>query len=126
MKKTLFLLALSSSLLSFSPFSGIDDIISSLGRGGAPALSRYFDDNVEMTILERGGRYSKDQAQMVLRDFFNTHPVLGFEISQKTDSGERQYCSGKLMTSKGHYKTSIIVSVRNQRPLITEIRIEKN
>lgn len=125
MKKTLFLLFFCSSLLSFSPFSGIDDIITSLGRGGTPALARYFDDNIEMTILDRAGRYSKDQAQMVLRDFFNSHPVLGFEISQKSENGERQYCSGKLMTSKGHFKTSIIVRVRNQRPRITEIRIEK-
>ena len=125
MKKALFLLAFFASLTSFSPFSGIDDVIASLGKGGASALSRYFNDNIEMVILERTGSYSRSQAQMVLRDFFNMHPVLGFQISQKTDSGERQYCTGKLMTSKGQFKTSIIIRVRDQRPLITEIRIEK-
>ena len=125
MKKASLLLFLCSGFLSFRPFSGIDDIIASLGKGGASALSRYFDDNIEMGILERSGSYSKSQAQMVLREFFSAHPVLGFELSQKSDSGERQYCYGKLLTTKGQYKTSIVIRVRNQQSVITEIHIDK-
>lgn len=126
MKRTLFFTILCALSFSFRPSSGIDDVIISLGKGGASSLARYFDESIDMTIADRSGSYSKSQAQMVLRDFFNSHPVLGFEISQKGGSGDRQFCNGKLLTSKGNFRTSIQVRLRAGRPVIREIRIEKN
>jgi hypothetical protein len=100
-------------------------VIASLGRGGASAISKYFDENVDITILDKSNNYGKSQAKMVLYDFLNSHPVLGFEIIQKNSEGDRPYCVGRLLTGKGNFKTTLRVRMRGGRPYLQEIRIEK-
>lgn len=125
MKKIFTCLTFTALLVSFTSASGIDDVIRSLQNGGASAISRYFDENVDITLIERSNRYSKSQAQMVLRDFLNNHPVLGFELGRRGESAGREFCTGILKTTKGNFRATMVVRQRSGRSLLQEIRIEK-
>ena len=77
----------------------LDNIANGIRQGNSKEISKYFDDNVEITILDKASSYSKVQAEMVLRDFFSKNPVKSFEIVHRGTSGEGSfYGIGTLKT----------------------------
>ncbi len=75
-KYILLLLLLLISPYIFSQNQGEipNGISQALKTGNSKELVKYFNDNVEMVILDEEGIYSKTQAEMILKDFF-------FEVS---------------------------------------------
>lgn len=70
--KTIFSTALVGSLLLLSSFiqqSSIDEVINAMRSGNSAELSKYFDDNVDLTLPDKSDSYSKAQAQLIVRDF---------------------------------------------------------
>ncbi len=81
---------------SFAQSGNIDEVIGALRSGNASGLSKYFDDNVELTLPVKSDSYSKAQAQVILKDFFANNGVKGFELKHKGDSPGGHYCIGTL------------------------------
>ena len=52
---------------SFAQPSTIDDVIGAIRSGDADELSKYFDDNIELTLPVKSDSYSKAQAQVILK-----------------------------------------------------------
>jgi hypothetical protein len=74
-------------LASFTKQSGsIDEVIGALRVGNSTELSKYFDDNVELTLPDKSDSYSKAQAQLIVKDFFGNNGVKGFDLKHKGDS----------------------------------------
>lgn len=82
MQKILLFASLSLIVLasSFKPISGLDDVIKSLRAGNAQELAKYVDDNIVISLPDKSDSYSRSQAVMVLKDFFTTNGVKGFEV----------------------------------------------
>ena len=125
MKHLLTISILSSFFLFCTPLTGIDDVINSLKHGDLAELSGHLDESIQLSILEKSGSFSKGQAQMVLRDFFQSHPIRGYEIISKETAAGREQCTGFLLTSAGSFRTLIFMKYQSRRSLIKEIRIEK-
>ena len=71
--KTLFTSFLLGSLILLASFvqqSNIDEVIGALRSGNSSELSKYFDENVELTLPDKSDSYSKAQAQLIVKDFF--------------------------------------------------------
>ena len=85
MKRFFTLFSVLVIVSSFSMYAGIDEIINALKTGNANEIAKYFDNTVEITLPEKSNSYSKSQAEVVLRDFFNNSPVknLIFYIKEK-------------------------------------------
>src|SRR6476619_7390677 len=115
MKK--FLLLYSITLLvaasAFKPISGLDDVINALRTGNAQELSRYVDDNIEISLPDKSDSYSRSQAVMVLKDFFSNTGVTGFEIQFKGENGGSQFCVGKLTTRAGNFRTTVFMKTKD-------------
>ncbi|HWC53267.1 MAG TPA: DUF4783 domain-containing protein, partial [Chitinophagaceae bacterium] len=91
--KALFTSLLVAPLVLLSAFTlqnDIDGVIGALRSGNAEELSKYFDDNVELTLPDKSDNYSKAQAVLIMRDFFNNNNVTNFEVKHKGDNGGGQ------------------------------------
>ncbi|MCW3118216.1 MAG: hypothetical protein JWM28_2298, partial [Chitinophagaceae bacterium] len=82
-KLTTWLLSASLLLVSFTMQGGIDEVIGALKAGNVSELSRYIEDNVEITLPDKSDNYSKAQAGLVLKDFFSNSGVKSFDLKHK-------------------------------------------
>ena len=111
-------------LSSFKQQSNIDEVIGALRAGNSTQLSGYFDDNVELTLPDKSDSYSKAQAQLIVRDFFNNNGIKGFELKHKGDSPGGHFCIGTLQTSAGNFRTNVFMKTKNSREVVKEIRFQ--
>ena len=109
---------------AFKPVSGLDDVISALRTGNAQELSKYVDDNIEISLPDKSDSYSRAQAVMVLKDFFTNTGVTGFEVQFKGENGGSQFCVGKLTTRSGSFRTTVFMKTKDGRQLVKEIRFQ--
>jgi hypothetical protein len=104
-------------------FEGITNAIKS---GNASALAASFQGNVEITIKDAGNSYSKNQAEMVLKNFFATHQPKSFTIVHQGTSPEgSKYFIGNLTTTTGNYRTYVYAKSTAAAMVIQEIRFEE-
>lgn len=111
-------------LSSFLPQSNIDGVIGALRSGNSADLSKYFDDNVELTLPDKSDSYSKAQAQLIVKDFFNNNRVKGFELKHKGDSPSGQFAIGTLQTNAGSFRTNVFMKIKGGREVVKEIRFQ--
>ena len=126
MKKILILISTFFFLVSFQTSKNIDDVISSINAGNSTRLSSYFDNTIEITFPEKSNSYSKNQAEIVIRDFFVLHQVRSFDVLHKGENIGSQYCIGILTTKNGIFRTTVYLKQKGDRQLLQEIRFEIN
>ncbi|MEX0881961.1 MAG: DUF4783 domain-containing protein, partial [Cyclobacteriaceae bacterium] len=59
-----------------------------LEEGSSKAISNYFDEMVEISLGNNKRDFSKNQAEVVLRDFFDDYEAKGFEWRHQRQSNE--------------------------------------
>jgi hypothetical protein len=125
MKRIFTFAAISLVVLSFTVLQqGIDDVVNAMKNGNSSQIARYFDNTVEITMLDKSNSYSKSQAELVLKDFFATNPVKGFEVIHKGENGGSQYRIGNLNTKTGSFRTTIFMKQKADKQYLQEIRFE--
>ncbi|MGN6530643.1 MAG: DUF4783 domain-containing protein [Ginsengibacter sp.] len=124
MKKYVLFLCIFIVLSSFITIS-FTEIINALKSGDASQVSKYFDSTIEMTLSETSKSYSKNQAQLVLRQFFSNNPVKDFKIVHESENAGSQYCIGNLITINGVYRATIYMKQKGDKQLVQEMRFEK-
>jgi hypothetical protein len=123
--KRFFTLILTTALLSaFTFFLSIDEVVNGLKNGDAAQIARYFDNTVEITMPDKSNNYSKNQAEIVLKDFFTTNGIKTFEVMHKGENAGSQYCIGTLVTKNGSFRTTVFMKQKNDKQLLQEIRFE--
>jgi len=123
---TLFLgLVATVGMLSFTPQgTNLDEVIGALKDGKASDLGKYMDDNVEISLPDKSNNYSKAQAVLVLKDFFDNNEVKSFEVKHKGDQNGGQYCVGTLQTKSGNYRTTVFMKTKTGKDYIKAIRFQ--
>lgn len=130
--RPLALLLMAFAVLAASPLKAQDqatlqNVAKAIQTGNARALAAYFDQSVDVTILNKEGSYSKAQAEGVVKDFFAKHRPSGFQIIHKGESGgNAKYAIGKLTTPQGTFRTYIYVKKRGDSLLIQQLRFESD
>jgi hypothetical protein len=98
-----------------------DEIVNAVKAGKATELVKYFDAKVSVKIIDQEDVISRSQAEANLRYFFEKHPVKSFTSAHKSSvNNSSQYITGRLETSNGIFRVSILI--RNN--LVTQFRIE--
>lgn len=113
-------------LIPLLSFAGIDDIISALKEGNTVKMSQYFDNTVEVSMPDKSNSYSKGQAEMIIKDFFNTKGVKTFTVIHKGEKGGSEYCIGNLITRSGNFRTTIYLKQKGDKQIMQEISFENN
>lgn len=103
----------------------IDDISLCLRNANTKELSKHFSSTVSLSLLNDEGVYSKVQAEIILRDFFNRNQPTEVNISQRLDSNpDFRYIVLSMSTSKQSYRISYKLVSESNTFKITELRIE--
>lgn len=124
MKRFFTFLLLTIILTSFTRLVGIEEVVASLKMGNASQIARYFDNTVEIALPEKTNSYSKSQAEIILKDFFNNNSVKTFQVIHKGDNAGSQFCIGTLITKTNAYRTTIFMKQKGDRQVLQEIRFE--
>jgi Domain of unknown function (DUF4783) len=124
MKRFFTFLGAAVILSSFTLFTSIDEVVTALKNGDAVQIARFFDNTVEITMPDKSNNYSKNQAEVVLKDFFSTNGIKSFEVIHKGENAGSQYCIGTLVTKNGSFRTTVFMKQKGDKQLLQEIRFE--
>ena len=127
--KNLFFLLIFAPMTAFA-YQGnptLEAITSALNSGDADALSKYFADNVEISIQDKEQVYAKSKALDVVRGFFSSNKPKSFSQVHKGTSRENsdQYCIGNLTATSGNYRVYLYLKVSGDSLSIQEMRFDK-
>ncbi len=123
--KKLLAYALITILLSSFTSSSVQDVINALKTGNAALVSKYFDNTIDITLSDKSNSYSRSQAELVLKDFFNTNEVKNFNVIHTGDNAGSQYCIGTLQTKNGTFRTTIYMKQKGDKQVLQELKFEK-
>jgi len=100
-----------------------DKISQAIRAGDAKGFSLFFNDNIELVILDKEDIYSRQQAEMIVRDFFSTHKPTGFKLLHQGGKQATQYAIGSLATSNGNFRIYFLMKYIDNKPFIHQLRI---
>lgn len=121
----LFVVMIAASLPAKSQIP--NQIILSLKTGNAKVLSAYFNQNVELVVLENDNLnvYSKAQAEQIVNNFFESYKPEGFSVIHHGGKEGNKYVIGKLITRNGEFRVYFLLKQNEGRDYIHQLRIEK-
>ena len=118
----LSLIFLFSGLAGFGQDTIIDDIGTALSSASAKEIIKYCVDRVEIQIDGDQTVYSKPQAEVVLRDFFNKNVGKGFIYVHQGSSPEGlKYTIGNYSIENGSYRVYMLLKKTGEDYLIDTI-----
>lgn len=106
--------------------SDLDSISSSIKAGDSKKLAEYFDNTVEVKVLNKEGAYSKSQAEAIVKDFFAKNPPKSFSFMHDGPSGgnNAHYAIGSLGTDNGTFRTYVYMKKKDDKFYIQELSFE--
>lgn len=89
----------------------IDSVISAINNNSSSDLAKFFESSISLNVNGQQGSYSKNQAEIVIRDFFKKNPSQGFSIvySSETNPSLSSFI-GDYLSEEGTFKVFIKVS----------------
>ena len=89
----------------------IDPVVSAIDNGSSSDLARYFNTSISLNVNGQQGEYSKNQAEIVLRDFFKKNPPIGFSLVFRSENPTSlSTYIGEYASGQGSFKVFIKVS----------------
>ena len=120
----LFLISAGIFLSSFTITASIDEVLSALKSGNANKLASFFDTRVDISLPNRSDNFSRNQAEMILKDFFASNEVKSFVVKHKGENAGSQFCIGILQTSNGNFRTKIYMKQKGNQQVVQEIAFQ--
>jgi hypothetical protein len=102
-----------------------ENIATAIHTGNFKDLSRFLDVRVDMAVLSKENNYSKSQAEVIIKNFFEKNKVSGYQVIHRGKSPDgAQYVIGSLMTSTGTYRTYVLTKGEGDKAKIQQLRFE--
>lgn len=106
------------------PYSKLD---SAFDQRNADAIVGLAKDKVLINVLGKEGAYSKSQAILVLKDFFNGKPAGSFNFTFKgSNSAAGTFAIGSYSCSGTQYRVTMHFKICGEEYKIESITIEKD
>ena len=103
----------------------IDEMAVAIGSGNPKTISRYFVENIDLKMIDKEEIYSRQQAEMILKKFFDKHIVKTFTISHKSEiKNGAQYAIGILETKNGKFNIYFLTKMTGNKTFIQQFKIE--
>ena len=104
----------------------INDVKDALKSGASKELSRFLNQNIDLTINGKMDTYSKTQAEYVLKDFFKSNPPSSFVIvHQGASKGGSPYATGQYMSGDATFLVWVRIKKVSDKYLIHEMSFIK-
>ncbi len=108
-----------------SPAQIPDEVVLSLKSGNAKVLAGYFNQNIELVILDDDNVYSKAQAEQIVGNFFSRYQPERFSVLHQRGKEGAQYVIGTLVTKQGSFRVYFLLKNTDDKVIIHQLRIEK-
>jgi len=105
-----------------------NDIIVSFETGNSKLLSGFFNQNVELVVMDNDNVYSKAQAEQIVNNFFSSFTPVeenAFTIIHNSGKQGAKSVIGKLKTNKGNFRVYFLLKEDGSKEYIHQLRIEK-
>lgn len=100
-------------------------VVEALKTGNTSTLSDFFSSSIELAILDQEDIYSRQQAELIIKNFFSKHMPTGFVILHKGGKEGSQYAIGNMTTSSGTFRVTLLIKMSNNKPFIHQLRFEE-
>lgn len=88
-------------------------------------LVKHFGESLELSILNKSGVYNIVQAKVLLTNFFTAYPPEKYFVKHLGGNPSKKYYEiGKLLSSKGNFRTYFLYDIVEGEVQIIELRIE--
>ncbi|MFN3446881.1 MAG: DUF4783 domain-containing protein [Bacteroidia bacterium] len=105
---------------------GFDDIVNALKSNNAKEVSKFLNSTVELTINDNEGVYSKQQAEMMIKNFLINNQPKNIAIKHRGSSGQSaKYAIANYETAQGKFRVYIFMKDSGSGMLVHEMRFEK-
>lgn len=96
-----------------------------LESSNTEVLIKHFGESIELSILNSSGVYNINQAEVLLTNFFTTYPPEKYFVKHQGGNPSKKYYEiGKLLSSKGNFRTYFLYDIVEEEVQIIELRIE--
>jgi hypothetical protein len=126
MKKLITLVMILWAGVAFCQDATTDKATKALQAGNSRDLASLFADNLDLVIEDDNDIRSKDQAEQIVKKFFEKNAAKSFKISNSgTSPLGLQYRIGELETASGKYKVDFKLKKVGENLVISQLEIEK-
>lgn len=101
------------------------EVVEAIRTSDSGLLAKSFFVNVEIVMPSKTGVFSKNQAEMVMKDFFKKYPVDKFKIIHKGEKENASFAIGNYDSSTNHFRFTFLTKSQGSKLLIHQLRIEK-
>ena len=124
-KFTFIIFALAFLIQESKSQSFPQEIVKATQQGDANNLASHFNDKIELILPERSGVFSKEQAQFIMRDFFNDHKPTSFQVNHEGVRDNSAYVIGRYVCSKDQFRFYFLTKNVDNKTVIIQIRVDK-
>jgi len=105
----------------------MEDMVNAIKNNRVEDMVKYFDNIVPITINNTQAIYSKNQAEVVLKDFFEKNVPKDFLIMDNgSPNSSSKFIIGNLVTPGGaRYNVYILMKLKNSDYMLQEIKMNK-
>lgn len=96
-----------------------------LSQGNAEAVSAWFADNLEISVISQTGDSSRNQARQILKSFFDTYTPRSFDITHKASRANMKYALGLLNAGGEVFLVTVFVNYKEGGYQIQQLKIER-
>lgn len=93
--------------------------------GNSDKLSVWFADNLQVDVLGTINNCTRNQARLIMRNFFINYTPKSFKIVHKSSRPPMSYASGDLDAGGSQFRVTIFVKTVSGRNEILQIKIER-
>ena len=107
--------------------SQMEDVVNAIKNNRIEDMSKYFDNIVPVTINNTQTIYSRNQAEVVLKDFFDKNLPKDFLIMDNgSPNTTSKFIIGTLLTPAGaKYNVYILMKQKDSNYYLQDIRLNK-
>lgn len=105
--------------------SPIEEVNHAIEKANVSGISKYFDNAISLTLHNHQSIYSRSQAEMILREFFEKNMPTHFQMSHSGEEAHTRFVIGILSTSKGQFRLYYALKLKDEKYFFIEIRIEE-
>ncbi len=110
---------------AFTALGNTDELVTGFKTGDAALIAKQINSTISLSINASNTMYSKAQAELVLKDFFEKNTVKAFAILHQGESKDgAQYLMGTLTTANGTHRVYAYFKKNADQTTLKELRIE--
>ena len=94
-------------------------------QGDCEKLSAWFADNLELDILGAVNNCSRNQAKLIMRNFFSNYTPKHLDIIQRSGSSPMKYAVGTLDAGGEKFRIILYVKADGGKSYVEQLKISR-